>query len=79
VLARSGRLADAVALFEEAVRVTPEDADLHRNLGLALWQQGRLEAAGPHLERAVALKPGDESFRGLLALFRAQPHPPAPR
>ena len=79
VLARSGRLVEAVALFEEAIRVTPDDADLHRNLGLALWQQGRLEAAGPHLERAVALKPGDESSRGLLALFRAQPHPPAPR
>ena len=79
MLARSGHLVEAVALFEEAVRVTPDDADLHRNLGLALWQQGRLEAAGPHLDRAVALKPGDESSRGLLALFRAQSRPPAPR
>jgi Flp pilus assembly protein TadD len=79
VLAKSGRLAEAVALFEEAVTVTPDDADLHRNLGLALWQEGRLDAAGPHLERAAALKPGDEDTRGLLALFRAQSKPPAPR
>jgi len=79
VLAKSGRLAEAVALFEEAVTVTPDDADLHRNLGLALWQEGRLDAAGPHLERAAALKPGDEDTRRLLALFRAQSKPPAPR
>jgi protein O-mannosyl-transferase len=79
LLARNGRLAEAVALFEEAARVTPDDADLHRNLGLALWQQGHPDAAGPHLERAAALKPGDENTRGLLALFRAQSHPPPPR
>jgi protein O-mannosyl-transferase len=79
LLARNGHLAGAVALFEEAVHVTPDDADLHRNLGLALWQQGRPDAAGPHLERAAALKPGDENARGLLALFRAQSHPPPPR
>ena len=48
-------------------------------VGLALWQQGRLDAAGPHLERAAALRPGDEDTRGLLALFRAHSNPPAPR
>ncbi len=78
-LARSGRLAEAVTLFEEATRVTLDDADLHRNLGLVLWQQGRPDAAGPHLERAAALKPGDENTRGLLALSRAQFRPPASR
>lgn len=79
VLARQGRLTEAVTLFEEALRVTPDDADVHRNLGLALWQQGRLGAAETHLERAVALSPDDEVARGLLARFRAQMHPPAPR
>jgi Flp pilus assembly protein TadD len=78
VLAGQRRLAEAVALFEEALRVTPDDADVHRNLGLALWQQGRREEAGPHLERAAALKP-DEDTRGLLAQYRAQSRPSAPR
>jgi len=78
VLAGQGRLAEAVELFQEALRVTPEDADVHRNLGLALWQQGRRDEAGPHLERAVALKPDDDT-RGLLAQYRAKSQPTAPR
>ena len=78
VLAGQGRLAEAVALFEEALHVTPDDADVHRNLGLALWQEGRREEAGPHLERAVTLKPDDDT-RGLLAQYRAQSQSTAPR
>jgi tetratricopeptide (TPR) repeat protein len=77
-LAGQGRLAESVELLEEALRITPEDADVHRNLGLALWQQGRRAEAGPHLERAVALKPNDDT-RGLLAQYRAQSRPTAPR
>lgn len=75
VLAGSGRRAEAIALFEEALRVTPDDAGVHRNLGLALWQEGRRAEAGPHLERAAALKP-DEDTRGLLAQYRAHSQPP---
>ncbi|MEX2222091.1 MAG: hypothetical protein WEG40_09855 [Candidatus Rokuibacteriota bacterium] len=37
---------------------------------------GGIEAAGSHLERAAALRPGDESTRGLLARFRADPERP---
>jgi Tfp pilus assembly protein PilF len=77
-LAGQGRLTEAVAVLEEALRVTPDDADVHRNLGLALWQQGRREEAGLHLERAVALKPDDET-RGLLAQYRAHSQSIAPR
>jgi tetratricopeptide (TPR) repeat protein len=78
VLARGGRRAEAITLFEEALRVTPDDAAVHRNLGLALWQEGRREEAGPHLERAVALQP-DEDTRGLLAQYRAQSQPTTPK
>jgi hypothetical protein len=63
-----------------AADLTPDDADVHRTLGLLLWSQGQRDAAGPHLERAVALRPGEESLRGLLTRFRTDPdRPPALR
>ena len=78
--ARAGGLGEATALFLEAADLTPDDADVHRTLGLLLWSRGQEAAAGPHLERAVALRPDDESLRALLARFRADPdHPPALR
>jgi Flp pilus assembly protein TadD len=79
VLARAGRLPEAEALLAEAVRVTPEDPDAHRNLGLLLWEQGRLDQAGPHLEWAAALRPADPGLQRLLARFRSEPgRPPRP-
>jgi Flp pilus assembly protein TadD len=76
VQARAGRLVDAVSLLREAATVTPDDPDVYRNLGIALWEQGQSEAAGPQLERAAALRPGDEASQQLLARFRADPGRP---
>jgi Flp pilus assembly protein TadD len=54
----------------------PEDPDLYRDLGLVLWEQGRRDAAGIHLARAAALRPGDAEAERLLAQFRSDPgHP----
>ena len=79
-LGRDGRLPEAISLLEEAAELIPDVADVHRNLGLALWEQGRSDSAAPHLERAAALQPGDESNQHLLARFRADPaHPPSLR
>ena len=76
-LGRDGRLPEAVSLLEEAAELIPDDADVHRNLGLALWEQGWSDRAAPHLERAAALRPRDESSQRLLARFRVDPaHPP---
>jgi len=74
ILAGGGRRAEAIALFDEALRIAPDDADVHRNLGLILWQEGRHEEAVQHLEKAVALKP-DEQTRELLARYRTQSGP----
>jgi len=80
VQARAGRLIDAVSLLREAAGITPDDPDVHRNLGLALWEQGQSEEAGPHLERAAALRPEDAASQQLLARFRADPaRPPTMR
>lgn len=80
VQAQNSRLSEAISLLQEAAGLIPADADVHRNLGLALWEQGQSAAAAPHLERAAALRPGDESGQRLLARLRADPaHPPSLR
>jgi Flp pilus assembly protein TadD len=73
VQARAGRIREAESLFREALPLIPDDPELHRNLGLALWEQGDRDAAGTHLERAVALRPEDPDSQRLLAQFRADP------
>jgi hypothetical protein len=50
---------DGVALWSAALRVFPEGTGrIHNELGIALWRAGRPAEAVPHLERAVALRPG---------------------
>ncbi len=76
VRTRAGRLREAEDLFREALGLIPEDPELHRGLGLLLWEQGGRDAAGIHLERAAALRPGDAEAERLLAQFRSDPGRP---
>jgi protein O-mannosyl-transferase len=57
VLGTQGRTEDAIALFEEAVRIKPDYAQSRANLGAALLGQGRAADALPHLLQAVRLNP----------------------
>ena len=54
---RAGRLREAVAAYENLLRVTPDDADVMQLLGVALGQLGNHEAAVRFLERSSQLKP----------------------
>ena len=63
-LEQQGELAQAVAHYEEALRLNreavspnPDYATLHNDLGLALFQQGRLAQALAHYQTALALNP----------------------
>jgi predicted O-linked N-acetylglucosamine transferase (SPINDLY family) len=56
--ARQGKLAEAVATFEQAVRQFPQVAESHYNLGLALSQQGHTDRALASYRRAIEVKPG---------------------
>ena len=53
-----GRLNDAIAQYQEALRLQPDYADTHYNLGL-VWAQlpGRLNDAIAEFEEALRLKP----------------------
>lgn len=53
-----GRLADAIAEYERAAEVAPEDPLVHYNLGLALTRAGRRAEAVGRFETAIALDPG---------------------
>jgi tetratricopeptide (TPR) repeat protein len=64
---QAGRIQDAQARLNEALRLAPDDAEAHSNLGTVLQMQGRLAEAMPHLETALQLKPGDDRIRFNLA------------
>ena len=58
------------ARSDEAVRLDPNDAAAHNNLGIALGSVGRLDEARRAFERALALQPGFEDARRNLDLAR---------
>jgi tetratricopeptide (TPR) repeat protein len=58
LLMRGGRVTEAIAHSEEALRIRPGDADAQNNLGLALLQTGDTARAAAHLEKALEIDPG---------------------
>ncbi|MGH7730416.1 MAG: aspartyl protease family protein, partial [Candidatus Eiseniibacteriota bacterium] len=60
-IARSeGRFAEAIEWLERAARMRPDDWEVHEDLGLALYLDGRLARAADHWDRARRL-PGSGS------------------
>jgi protein O-mannosyl-transferase len=57
VLADAGRAREAIARYEQALRLKPDFAPAHLNLGNALSRMGRLPEAVQHYEEALRLKP----------------------
>ncbi|NIQ00597.1 MAG: tetratricopeptide repeat protein, partial [Nitrospinaceae bacterium] len=53
----TGAFEDAVAPFQQAVRIRPDYAEAHHGLGLALGMLGRTEDARPHRDKAERLDP----------------------
>ena len=68
-----GRQQEAIAYFEETLRLSPDFAEAHNNLGAALAQlPGRLEEAIAHYQEAVRLKPNYVSAHNNLGLAWAR-------
>ena len=53
---RRGRTTEALDANERAVKLVPEDAEAHNNLGVTLRQLGRLEESSHSFRRAIALE-----------------------
>jgi tetratricopeptide (TPR) repeat protein len=67
-----GRVAEAQAQLEEALRLDPGDAEVQSNLGTVLQAQGRIAEGTEHLRTAARLAPKDDRVHfnlgnGLLA------------
>ncbi len=56
-LSREGRRSEALAHYEAAARIRPDDAQLQYNLGVTLAASGRDREAQERYERALALRP----------------------
>jgi Flp pilus assembly protein TadD len=64
-------LDDAIAQYDTALRLKPDDAAAHYYLAVALIQiPGRDEEAKTHLEAALRLQPGNPTARKLLLQIR---------
>jgi Tfp pilus assembly protein PilF len=59
MLARLGRIPEALPHYTAAIRIDPKYQEAHANFGLALMQAGRPAEALPHFVEALKLRSGD--------------------
>jgi predicted O-linked N-acetylglucosamine transferase (SPINDLY family) len=72
-LARQGRINEAMANFQRAVQLEPDNAQVCNNLGIALAQQGKIDEAAICFHRAVRVRPDfAEAHNNLGNVFNTQ-------
>lgn len=64
---RTGRHRRAREEFEAAVEIDPTNDYAHFGLALCLERQGQRELARGHAKIAFAMRPGEETYREILA------------
>jgi tetratricopeptide (TPR) repeat protein len=57
--AGKGMLSEAAAEYAKAIRVKPDYADAHNNLGVVLQRQNRFDEAVAHFTEALRINPND--------------------
>jgi hypothetical protein len=72
-LARTGKVEEAIAHYEQAIRIDPDFAGAHYNLGKALTQVGRVPEAIEHYEQALRINPDFTEAQNALARLQAHP------
>ena len=71
-----GKYDEAIAQYSEALRINPDDADAHYNLGDALRNLGKYDEAAARYSEALRLKPDYlEARRSLEDLVRRTKSP----
>ncbi len=56
---RKGQLDEAVAQFQKALEINPNDAEAHINLGNALFRKGQPDEAIAQFQKALEINPSD--------------------
>ena len=69
---QTNRPAAAVVHLRKALKAKPDSAELHKQLGAALWQSGAKGKAVAAAERAAAIAPGDADVLTSLGNFLAK-------
>jgi tetratricopeptide (TPR) repeat protein len=68
--AKAGQWQEALASFKEALRLDPDNADAHANLGNVLLMQGQIKEAIAQYEEALRIRPNDAKLRESLDIAR---------
>ena len=63
-----GKSSEAASHYEQALRIAPDQADVHLNLGNVLDQAGKVSEAIAHYEQALRIKPDEAAIHYNLAL-----------
>ncbi len=67
---KQGRLDEAIAEWQAAIELEPDDAKTYRNLGTAYLKQGKYEEAAAAYEKAIELDPDfGEAYGDLVAAY----------
>jgi superkiller protein 3 len=65
VLEREGLTDEAVEMYRKALKLDPESASAHYNLGSSLARSGKYAEAESHLRIAVKKSPNTQTYTGL--------------
>jgi tetratricopeptide (TPR) repeat protein len=71
-LSLSGELEEAVAEYEQALEIEPENVDVMSNLGVAYYNLGQLDKAIDQYSKAIEIAPKDADIRSNLAAAYVQ-------
>src|SRR5690349_7811961 len=64
----SGRIEEAIVYLKEAVKISPEDADVQYTIGLAYYQKRNIEESIGCFQKAIQINPNDTDSRYYLAV-----------
>jgi tetratricopeptide (TPR) repeat protein len=78
-LVKKGQIDEGISKYHEAIRLKPDYAEAHSNLGLALVSKGQIDGAIRAFQEAIRLKPDFAEANNSLARALAMKNAPAGR
>jgi len=73
ILASSGKIEEAISVYERLLELEPEDPTALNNLGALLWRLGRRKEAAARFLEAAQIDPSDTRIRRNLEMAQAVP------